>query len=98
MTAIEKLNNIISCVDIIAQVADDCNSPVVEAISNATANRIELFTSEDDFKALADAVNSPPYKLTSYGHIGDDVYKTTEMWFYYRDRIFTTIIKEKYNG
>ena len=99
MTAIEKLNSIITSVDTLAQVADDCNFPAVRAIYNATASgRIELFTSEDDFKALADAVYSPLHTVTSYNHIGDDVYKTTEMWFYYRDRIFTTIIKEKYNG
>lgn len=99
MTAIEKLNSIITSVDTLAQVTDDCNFPAVRAIYNATASgRIELFAREDDFKALADAVYSPLHTVTSYNHIGDDVYKTTEMWFCYKDHIFTMIREEKYNG
>lgn len=44
------------------------------------------------------AVYSPLHTVTSYNHIGDDVYKTTEMWFCYKDHIFTMIREEKYNG
>ena len=43
MTAIEKLNSIITSVDTLAQIGDDCNFPAVRAIYNATANgRIAL--------------------------------------------------------
>lgn len=99
MTAIEKLNSIITSVDTLAQIADDCNFPAGRAIYNATASgRIELFAREDDFKALADAVYSPLHTVTSYNHIGDDVYKTTEMWFCYKEHTFTMIREEKYNG
>ncbi len=89
----------VKIVDTLAQIADDCNFPAVRAIYNATASgRIELFAREDDFKALADAVYSPLHTVTSYNHIGDDVYKTTEMWFCYKEHTFTMIREEKYNG
>lgn len=62
------------------------------------ADALNFFAREDDFKALADAAYSPLHTVTSYNHIGDDVYKTTEMWFCYKDHIFTMIREEKYNG